>query len=389
MANQSKILWVAAADPWSEWTLSGVSLGICSELQRRGLLYGAISPNALTTRHLQGTRAFYKLERKLLEKVARSRAANAWRCESRGIVGRVLRNCPDGTAVIYALLTPEIDERLSVRRFRWMDLSTRDAIETRSFGHARLNRDEIERKYQDQRRMISACHGVVALSTYCADRIAGDLNYPRELITPIGAGPAVRIEAGEFTRERYRAARVLFVGRDWDRKGGQLVLEAFRRVKESIPHATLTIVGPEAAPAKDEGIIFVGPLDKGSKRQLARLKELFQRASVFCMASSAEPWGLVYVEAAQCGVPIVAFKDWALPDIVVDGATGRLVADRTSKALASGMLDILSAPERAAQMGAAAAERVRDVLDWPHVVDRLLDAVMPSALAGREAKTMQ
>lgn len=92
---------------------------------------------------------------------------------------------------------------------------------------------------------------------------------------------------------------------------------------------------------------------------------------------------MVYVEAAQAGMPVVGLRDWALPDIVQDGVTGRLTTDHSAAGLAEAMIELLDDPQRASEMGRAAHKRVHDVLDWPHVVDRLLSRIMPEALDGQ------
>src|SRR5262245_56214006 len=97
------ILWVAAADPWSAWTLSGISRCICIELQRRQLLYGATHPGEVTRRHLHRPGPLYALEKKVLNKLGLGQRTE-WVSETDGLVGTVLRRCPPGTAVIYVLL---------------------------------------------------------------------------------------------------------------------------------------------------------------------------------------------------------------------------------------------------------------------------------------------
>ncbi len=74
-----------------------------------------------------------------------------------------------------------------------------------------------------------------------------------------------------------------------------------------------------------------------------------------------------------------------MPDIVVDGVTGRLAASPTAEHLAAALEDVLRDPARAAQMGRAGQERVSRVLSWPAVVDRMLDRLCPEALGGRRA----
>ena len=381
-ADPKGLVWVARHDPWSPWSLSGISERICAELRRRGLLAAAIAPDQLTTRHTLGPRFGYRLEQKVAHLLRRRK--RRLQHEGEGVVGRLLRRTAPGTPVIYVFHTPELDPSLLLRRFRWVDLSSYDAVRTGTFGHGDMSDAEVERLIAEQKRALDQADGVLALSTYAADAISHDFGYPRGKITPVGAGPSWTLPPFEFSAERYAAARILFVGRDWQRKGGDLLYKAFQNVKKEIPHATLVIVGPPESPCSGPGIKFVGPIAKSSPAGLQRLQRLFLSASVFCMPSRCEPWGLVYVEAAQAGMPIIGFDDWAMPDIVVDGSTGRLTARRDADGLAEVLVEALSDSARMVDMGRAARQRVLDVLDWPHVVDRLLSRLMPSALAGRE-----
>lgn len=383
-----RIIWICPSDPWSRWTLSGISLATCLELKRRGLLYGALAPGDLTLRHLRGPAPLHDLEKKVVRTLSkRLLTAPSWGDESEGLIGRVLRQCPAGTIVVYALLRPKIDPSLQIRRFRWMDLSLLDAVRTGSFGHGGMTESARDIALDDERRMLASCEGVVSLSTYAADSISRDIGFPRDRITPVGAGPA--LEAQSVTRHdsaRFESAKILFVGRDWKRKRGDLIVEALRLVRKKIPHASLTIVGPTTSPVPiEDGIHFIGSLNKGNPGEFARLRELFLTSNVLCMASVSEPWGLVYVEAAQFGLPVVALNDWALPDIVADGVTGRLVPSPTAELLAGALEDVLGDPERAAKMGSAAQVRVARVLSWSAVIDRMLVRLCPEALGGREA----
>src|SRR5262249_11078318 len=151
-----------------------------------------------------------------------------------------------------------------------------------------------------------------------------------------------------------------------------------------------TVVGlKQPPPCAHDFVSFLGVFDKGEPRERAKLAEVFRSSSVFCMASSIEPWGLAYVEAAQAGLPVVGLRDWALPDIVEDGVTGELSPERDAAGLARALVRALRDPARTAEMGRRAQERVRQVLAWPHVVDRLLSRVLPEALGDRPAIPLQ
>lgn len=387
---QTRILWIGESDPWSPWCLSGISNAICQELRKRGLLYGAIGVDAFFSRFLHGVPSWLRIIDRINRRVVIDLGRTPCYSENKGVLARVLNDCPPDTVVIYALSTPTIDDSLPIQRFRWMDLSVRDATSLGVFGHSAMSENEIDAKLRDQKRFLEANKGVVTLSTLAADHIAEETNYPRTLITPIGAGPAIDFKREPSTElDRYIRGKVLFVGRDWKRKRGDLLVDALRIVRRHIPQTTLTVVGISSRPVAEQWIEYVPPLDKSKANDCAKLSELFLTSSVFCMPSICEPWGLVYVESSKAGMPIVGFRQWALPDIVVDGETGFLAEDENPRDLAQAMISALKDPKRLRDMGQASKERVREVLDWPHVVDRLLYRVLPEALNGREPRWMQ
>lgn len=388
--SKYSILWVGQSDPWSPWCLSGISRLICMELLRRGLLFGAIGLDAKSTAFLKGTPRWAGYLRSVGSKIGLMR--NDVKCDSEkhGVLSKVLGKCPDGTVVIYALPTPEVDSSLPIRRYRWMDLSPVDASELGVFGHAGKTKEQIQSKLETQRRFLSACDGVVSLSTTAADHIARDLDYPRSLITPIGAGEALGFSPKpSFDIERYSRGRVLFIGRDWHRKRGPMLVEAMQIVRRILPDAMVTVLGPPEPPKNVQGIDYMRPLDKTNPQDRIKIEELYNSSSVFCMPSLCEPWGLVYVEAQMAGLPIAGFRNWAMPDIVSDGETGMLTDDESPQGLGKILLDLLSQPARLQSMGCAAVKRVQDILSWDKVVDRLLYRVAPEALGDRLPKWMQ
>ena len=378
-AASPQVLMVMPADPWSEWTMSGISRALCVELQQRGALWGAVDPNNLRRASLQGPSLLdpaHRFLRKLKDKMGVPKPKR-WAEESEGEMGAFLRTCPAKSNVVYAFHSPEVDSTLDVRRFRFMDLSLADAFKFGSYGYAEMPKESYDSLYQNQYRTIHAAAGILTLSSYAADSIARDFKYDRSNIFPIGAGAAVSFsKPPSLTTQRYKKGEILFVGRDWLRKGGPLLLEAFAIVKTTVPHATLTIVGPDNNPAPSQpGVNFVGFLAKDDPAQREHLESLFLESSVFCMPSVCETWGLVYSEAAMAGLPIAGFREWALPDIVEDGKSGLLSEERSPEALARSLIRLLSDPAMAASFGREGIRYVSEVLSWPAVADRLLYAV--------------
>lgn len=102
-------------------------------------------------------------------------------------------------------------------------------------------------------------------------------------------------------------------------------------------------------------VVFTGRLSA------TELVEAYQHCGVFCMPSSVEQrvqgywagegFGIVYIEAAACGRPIIASIDGGAPETILPGETGLLVDPRSPEAVARAIVHILKDPVRADEMG--------------------------------------
>ncbi|MDV9202279.1 glycosyltransferase, partial [Streptomyces sp. Wh19] len=91
----------------------------------------------------------------------------------------------------------------------------------------------------------------------------------------------------------------------------------------------------------------------------------------------AEGLGIVFLEAAASGLPVVVGDSGGAPDTVLDGRTGRVVDGTDPAAVAAALTRILLDPDRAA-MGAAGREWVRESWSWDASARRLTDLLTPA-----------
>lgn len=99
----------------------------------------------------------------------------------------------------------------------------------------------------------------------------------------------------------------------------------------------------------------------------------FLRAlGIFVMPSRAEAFGVAALEAQACGAPVIATRVGGLPEVVRDGETGILIPPDDPRALADGVMLLLSDAQRRATMGAAGVEWVRERYDWRACVSEML-----------------
>jgi glycosyltransferase involved in cell wall biosynthesis len=213
-------------------------------------------------------------------------------------------------------------------------------------------------------------------SHWAAESLRADYGLPPARIAVVGFGANHRVNPAERV---WDPPRFLFVGIDWQRKGGPLVLRAFSRLRREHPDAVLDVVGGHP-PLGDPGVTGHGKLWQTRAGDRQRIAELFSRATCLVMPSRVEPFGIVHVEAAAAGVPSIGSSVGGARDAI--GADGGLVVNPTDEdALLQAMLRLADA-ETARRMGEAARER-SGLYTWMRVAERLLRALGLPAPDGR------
>ncbi len=110
----------------------------------------------------------------------------------------------------------------------------------------------------------------------------------------------------------------------------------------------------------------------------AGMRDLYNRAGVVCCASIMEALGLVPLEAAACGAPVVAVAEGGLRETVLDGETGLLV-DRDEADCAQAIERLLKDRELARRLGARGREHVLQSWNWDKVMIKLEQALIETA----------
>ena len=122
------------------------------------------------------------------------------------------------------------------------------------------------------------------------------------------------------------AALVLAIGRLIEQKDHATLLRAFARVRDHHPHARLAILGWGALEEQTRALVDeLGLADDVVLPGRVEPRAWLERADVFAHTSRWEGFGIVLLEAMLAGLPIVATRVSAVPEIVADGETGLLV----------------------------------------------------------------
>jgi glycosyltransferase involved in cell wall biosynthesis len=191
----------------------------------------------------------------------------------------------------------------------------------------------------------------------------------REKVILVFAGSNARVSSEKVVNGEYTQKEILFVGLDWKRKGGPDLVQAFQLVLEKCPDAQLTIVGAET-PLQIPNCEVIGKVPPDE------LDAYYQRASIFCLPTYQEPFGIVFIEAMTARLPIVATRVGAIPDFVEEGKNGWLVEPGDIQGLTDALIKLLQDPHLCRSFGEASFQLTQDRYSWKAVGEKFRQNIL-------------
>jgi glycosyltransferase involved in cell wall biosynthesis len=225
----------------------------------------------------------------------------------------------------------------------------------------------LEEWYRKERAGYHAARHIFAFSKTTRDSLVEDYGVPSARVTVTGAGVNLdRMPDPVAPGGRSTEPTILFIGNDFVRKGGLILLDAFARVRETIPGARLQLVGTDPGITPPPGVEVLGRI-----RDRQRVTELYREATVFTVPSYFDPFPLVALEAMAFGLPVIATRQEGVPEMIEDRRTGLLVDAGDAGGLADALLALLAAPDLRSRLGGAARIEVGERFMWDSVVERM------------------
>lgn len=263
------------------------------------------------------------------------------------------------------------------------DCTVVQALESGEFAISQASSKAAREAIDCQREVFHACAKVLTVTQWAANSVVRDYGVPAERVAVVGGGANVPATLPRrIDRER---PYLLFVGMDWEQKGGPLLLEALELVRARRPEVGLKVVGCQPDVTAD-GVEVIGHLSKTDPAARQRLLELYAGASCLPLLSRFDTFGHVLVEAQLFGVPVVALPGQGRPEALRHGETGLLVDQPTPKAVAEALLGVLDDDLDGRQaMSRAARAFAQAQCTWPVVVNRVLRELSIDAPASQQA----
>ncbi|HFI0563776.1 glycosyltransferase family 4 protein [Streptococcus suis] len=256
-----------------------------------------------------------------------------------------------------------IYEDLSVSALEMIYLNHSKAFEKSNFSNASFQ--SIQEKVKRQNEVYRHSKAIFTMSHWVAEEIKKSAGIDN--VYCVGGG--INLDKKDIDPSLKAGNKFLFVGRDFYRKGGDLVVKSFVKLHKKYPNLELYIAGTQNVYGTEfENIHWLGELNK------IQLVEYFNKCDVFCLPSEFEAYGLVFGEALCFGLPCIGRKICEMPYFIEDGVNGYLIDDNDC--------DIFSELMERAIFNEEMKKFVRDEKDkyinkysWDSVVDRLLSYI--------------
>ena len=375
------MLGATLGDPYSAATYSGVPYHLFAEIERVGRLAGRL--NVDLRRSIDIARGLVDFHRSIK---SRRPVRNAyWRFLPENIelqtrrLSPLIARMPEHDAVLQIGVggLPAAGEVLMAAHAEIsVDAAATLEVFSKSYGFKRRRDRFLSKAIEGEHRFLSECDVIWTNTRWTADTFAHH-GLPEGKFW-IHAPACNSEDPGPVERETGAPPHILFIGKDWIRKGGPLLLQAFAILRRKAPDARLTIIG--CAPVgRDRGVQVIGFLDKKNPLDGRRIDSAFRSATVFCMPSQWESVGLVYMEAALYGLPVVMLSGQGRREVFPENMFVHLDSE-DANSLADVLVHLHEDHDLSNRMGDAGRRHVLENYTWSVVAGRLLDRMEEAAL---------
>jgi glycosyltransferase involved in cell wall biosynthesis len=182
-----------------------------------------------------------------------------------------------------------------------------------------------------EQKCLHKCSITVFASQWAAESAIRDYNVPPERVYVVPYGANIECNRTQADIEKliekrdFPPCRLLFIGKIWTRKGGDVAIEVARELNENGVPTEIYLVGslPQDKKKLPEFVKPIGFIDKATEDGRRQFNELFEKSHFLIVPSRAEAYGIVFCEASSYGLPSIATNVGGIPTVVRDYINGK------------------------------------------------------------------
>lgn len=357
--RREKIIFLSVKDPRSKKDWSGIPYFMHQALGEIYDVEYVSGPNLKVTK-----RILYYFG-KALERLTRSKFIFDYGGVTAGLYGKYYSRALAGRAGIKFVFVPAGLTEISDVNTSLPLVAVGDCSALQLFGYYPALQDVSQYSHKDveqvEQSALAKCTRIVFSSHWASNFVRSRYAVPSAVI-PFGANIK---PSGVAAKKMSDTCRLLIVGVDWKRKGGDVAIDIQRSLIDRKISSTLTVVGmrPETENNLPPGVYFTS-VDKDSEAGEHTYIELLKNSDLLLLPTLADCTPIVIAEAFASGLPVLATRTGGIPSMVQEGCTGFLFEAGDSEGYADRIIDLLNDPKLFTTMSANCLEASRSKFNW-------------------------
>jgi glycosyltransferase involved in cell wall biosynthesis len=285
----------------------------------------------------------------------------------------------------FALFPKRISDDPTLEKWLYIDMTLEQLFDYYQSGKGlpRAVKNKALECEKEQHRQVT---GIIAHNRWTANHLSNEYGFPSDKIHVAvpGANLDPDIESHWIEKESHslsqrhdsrvkRNLRLVFVGKDWQRKGLSRLIGAFKIARQRKKEVELVVIGPqqEELPsqiAKTEGVVWAGYLSKRTQQQ--EFVELIGQCDIGCLLSHAEAGGICLREFHRLGLATIAPLTGGAPEYVLPGASDLVPPEATEEDIAEIICRLADNPDEVTERKRLSWE-ARETFGWDHTVRQI------------------
>lgn len=238
-------------------------------------------------------------------------------------------------------------------------------------GFTNLCPETIKHGNNMEQRALSKCRLAIYSSEWAAQTAIEhyDVDPAKVKVVPFGANMECDRDTSDIARiaaeKTFDVCRLLFLGVDWERKGGDQALAVASMLNQRGIKTELHVVGCPAPPGLPGFVKSHGFISKSSEAGRQVLETLFAQSHFLILPSRAECFGVVFAEASSFGLPSLATQVGGIPTVIQDGKNGWALPVEASAATYCDCIDrYMSSAEDYRALALSSFRQYTERLNW-------------------------
>jgi glycogen synthase len=226
----------------------------------------------------------------------------------------------------------------------------------------RSDRD-YERWIAHEKRSYDQSQLLFTMGHNCKNSLVNDYGIPAEKIHVVGSSGNFR--ASSTAQKTFGTHQILFQGSEFERKGGDLLLQAFRFIRESVPNATLVIIGSTFT-IDEPGVTSLGYISSAQE-----VEQLFLTSDLVIAPARCDPFTAFVIEAMNYGVPCIVTRKSGISETILNQENGVIIDSLDPTEIATEAVKLLTHLADLERISSGGKKLIHTSLNWEVIADKV------------------